>query len=67
MNLKERTELAENSGRWTRMRYESGGNYNSMNRAKIDTYRYVLGEDWVFLQKGNQPENNRVRVLSVKR
>ncbi len=67
MTLKERTELADHSGRWTRLRYKTSENYGGMTKAKIATYRYVLGEDWVFLQKGNPPEDMRVRVLSIKR
>jgi len=67
MNLKDRTEMADASGRWTRLRYKTCTDFGRMNQAKIATYRYVLGEDWVYLRKGNQPENDRVRALSVKR
>ncbi|MBT7974993.1 MAG: hypothetical protein HN687_12700 [Candidatus Marinimicrobia bacterium] len=50
-----KTELADHSGQWVRQTYDARCDYRKMTKANIDTYRYVLGEDWLFIKRGTSP------------
>jgi hypothetical protein len=54
MTIRERTSLAFPSMTYQRILQGKPDNYVKMNLAKVHTYRYVLGDDWVDHYRGNK-------------